>query len=125
MQEYVEGGESKERRREMTERYVRDGLVAVLISPGYGAGWSTGANDEHREFALYDPGLVELALAKATQEKVEEYIKGKLEPQSYFYTDGWEDIEVAWLKPGTWFRVHEYDGSESIEFKDETHWEIA
>ncbi|MCJ1344295.1 hypothetical protein MMC31_002498 [Peltigera leucophlebia] len=48
----------------MVERYTReDGKVAVLISPGYGAGWSTWASDEDVEFFLFDATMVKAVLA--------------------------------------------------------------
>jgi hypothetical protein len=39
-------------------KLIRDGLVAVLYSPGFGAGWYSW-NSEHPEI-LFDPALVEL-----------------------------------------------------------------
>lgn len=48
----------------MVERYTReDGKVAVLISPGHGAGWSTWAADEDVEFLLFDAKIVKAVLA--------------------------------------------------------------
>jgi hypothetical protein len=41
------------------------------------------------------------------------------------YTGGMDDLEVAWLPVGTAFRIHEYDGSESIEIREELNWKIA
>ena len=29
----------------MSDKVIRDGKVAVIISPGFGAGWSTWADD--------------------------------------------------------------------------------
>ena len=96
----------------MVEKLIRDGKVAVLISPGFGAGWSTWASD-HAEFALFDKGLVELAERGASASEVEEYIKQALN-NKYFYVGGWSDVEVRWLDQGTRFTVYEYDGSESL-----------
>ena len=42
----------------LAERVVRDGRVAVLVSPGFGAGWSTWADRELRERLLFDPEVV-------------------------------------------------------------------
>lgn len=91
------------------KKEIRDGKVAVLYSPGFGAGWSTWAS-EHSAFMLFDPGLVEAverkdftaaaALAKAHSDEI--------------YTGGAEDLQIKWLPEGTVFRVDEYDGSESI-----------
>ena len=41
-------------------KVVRDGKVAVLVSPGLGEGWSTWADKGFKEFALFDHCLVEL-----------------------------------------------------------------
>jgi hypothetical protein len=38
------------------------------------------------------------------------------------YTGGMESLAVAWLPVGTEFRIKEYDGSESIEIKNDVHW---
>ena len=32
----------------MTEKYIKDGKVAVAYSPGFGAGWSTWNDDVWR-----------------------------------------------------------------------------
>lgn len=48
----------------MVERYTReDGKIAVLISPGYGSGWSTWAPDEDVEALLFDARIVKAVLA--------------------------------------------------------------
>lgn len=96
----------------MTERTLLDGKVAVLISPGYGAGWSSWGNDDLRYFMLFDPGLVGLALASADADDVEAYLsqKGIETP----YLGGWGSIKVQWVPVGTTFRVHEYDGFETL-----------
>jgi hypothetical protein len=41
------------------------------------------------------------------------------------YTGGMDSLEIAWLPEGTLFRINEYDGSESIEVKEEMDWMIA
>lgn len=35
------------------------------------------------------------------------------------------DVEIRWVPVGTEFRITEYDGAESIEFKDNIAWEKA
>lgn len=97
------------------EKVVRDGKVAVLVSPGFGAGWSTWADPKHREFALFDAGLVALAEAKAPEEKVIDYIAETLGKDAYFYTGGWRDIEIEWVRMGAKFIIVEYDGSETLQ----------
>jgi hypothetical protein len=35
------------------------------------------------------------------------------------------DLAVAWIDVGAEFRIHEYDGSENIEIKEELAWITA
>lgn len=90
------------------EKVVRDGLVAVLVSPGFGAGWSTWVADEHPN-AVFDPRVVEWVEA------------GKPYPHPYeddencdFYTGGLSQVRIEWVPVGTKFRIDEYDGSETL-----------
>ena len=95
------------------EKVIRDGKVAVLISPGFGAGWSTWASDELRNLALFDRRFVEAAEAGVTGiGPVAKEVTG----DKYFFTSGWEQIEIEWVPEGTPFTVEEYDGSESLRF---------
>ena len=88
------------------------GQVAVLISPGFGSGWSSN-NWEHQEFLAMDKGLVLLALSKASYDEVSECCETVI-PDGYVSRSAWEEIEVVFLAPGEKFQVHEYDGHESI-----------
>jgi hypothetical protein len=36
-----------------------------------------------------------------------------------------KDLAVAWLPVGSEFRIHDNDGSESIEIKEELVWIVA
>lgn len=87
--------------------YNLNGQVAVLYSPGYGAGWYTWSNDEGM---LYDDKIVAAVLnndfitaAKIAEEKYDAYAGGA------------NDLKIYWMKPGTIFKINEYDGHESIE----------
>lgn len=100
----------------MSDRCVRDGKVAVLVSPGYGAGWSTWCDSDHQEFFTMDSGLVALSENKASEGDVEQYVKTKLGPGVYAYYGGWDCVVVEWLEPGTRFCVEEYDGNEWLRF---------
>jgi hypothetical protein len=94
------------------EKLERDGKVAVLISPGFGAGWSTWAG-EHKEFALFDRRLVE-AMETGGSAAVVAKVEEILGEDRYFYMGGAGDLEIVWLPKGERFFVDEYDGSESI-----------
>jgi hypothetical protein len=98
---------------------IKDGRVAVLSSPGYGAGWSTW-NPSHPEM-VFDPGLVDLVL-EGNEEKILAYVVLKW-PDSF--VGGVEDLRVDWLPEGTNFVIEEYDGAETIVFKNEVKWITA
>jgi hypothetical protein len=100
-------------------KVVRDGLVAVLYSPGYGAGWFTW-NTERPEI-LFDPALVELV----EQEKWDELQAFVVLKYPGIYSGGLKDLQIEWMPVGTQFQVHEYDGSESIKQRDGVDWITA
>jgi len=95
----------------------------VLISKGYGAGWSTWADNKYKQFLLFDKGLIELAKRKAPEEEVKEYIKSKLGEEADIYMGGWNQIEIIEVEDDDKFRVTEYSGAEGLEFRDnEEEW---
>ena len=108
---------------------IRNGKVAVLYSPGFGAGWYTW-NDYHtdgdgskREFLLFgDEYLISLIEAGHMNHALN-YAKSVLGED--FYYGGFEDIAIEWLDVGTRFIITEYDGSESIQTENATAWETA
>jgi len=92
-------------------KYInKDGKVGVLVSVGFGAGWSTWNDNE--DFLAMDKKLVEMKLNKAPIEEVEAYCK-KVNGEAP-YMAGWGNVEVRWMRQGAVFRVSEYDGSESL-----------
>ena len=99
------------------DKVERNGMIAVLVSPGFGAGWSTWAGEELTNFAAMDSGLVAMAERDAPVSEVEEYIKKKTGDE-YFYTGGWP-VAVEWIPTGSAFRIDEYDGSETLISDDE------
>jgi len=108
------------------EKLIKDGFVAILYSPGYGAGWSSWAHDsEVAEFLLFDRRLVEAAKAEATQEEVSEFLQTIFGPDQYIHTGGWEKIASRWIPVGAKFWVAEYDGSESVMQSDPTAYYVA
>lgn len=106
----------------VAERVVRDGYVAVLYSPGYGAGWSTWAEKKLREQLMYDPVMVawvQSGKSGPLPDLEERY------GDAYFYDGGAGDLEIRWVPIGARFRIHEYDGSESVVLFEEEDWVIA
>lgn len=102
------------------DKIVRDGMVAVLVSPGFGAGWYTW-NKEMPE-VLFDPTLVDLLLSGADTADIQAYADLKY-PDAY--TGGLEDLIVMWVPEGAKFRIDEYDGSESLILESQEVWMTA
>lgn len=103
------------------ERYYNDkDELAVLISPGYGSGWSTL---EMAENLAIDKRVVEKFLSGATVLEMLEC----LEEIGYHdvYLGGYKDLKVVWIPRGEDFIICEYDGSEYIKLKNKIKWITA
>lgn len=108
------------------ERYYNnDGQLAVLVSHGYGAGWSTW-NDEYGIDLAIDKRVVKVFFEYKTFGKKIKHdeLRDWLESIGYHnvYTGGWEDIRIEWVDKGTMFRISEYDGAESLETPQSKDW---
>ena len=101
-------------------KLIRDGKVAVLVSPGFGAGWSTWNNGIPE--LLFDPELVNMVEDGTSSATIIAYCNEKY-PDGYFSGAG--DLSVVWLPIGTEFIIDEYDGAESIIFKEQEKWIVA
>jgi hypothetical protein len=100
-------------------RIIRDGRVAVVYSPGYGAGWSTWNNDVPG--MIFDPGLVDLVL-EGNKEKILAYVMLRWSDANIL---GVDDLAVEWIPEGVDFVINEYDGAETLVFKDRMKWITA
>lgn len=96
------------------KKMIVDGKVAVLYSPGYGAGWSTW-NSGDTEGLCFDSRIVKHVLAGDFKKAGE--VAEKLYPGNY--VGGARQLNVMWLPIGTQFEITEYDGSESVEVLSE------
>lgn len=98
------------------QKVVRDGKVAVLVSPDFGAGWSTWADSSQRETMMFDSRLI-----SAAENNVSDIETVLLEifGENFPYPGGWSDIKIVWIPEGTTFWIKEYDGAESIVYEDE------
>jgi hypothetical protein len=101
----------------MFEKYVKNGRVAVIISPGYGAGWSTWADSAEKEGMLFDSELVIHILNY--QPELARSIAEKKYPESYISN---QPLVVEWLDVGTAFYVGEYDGAERLVIEDKRNY---
>ena len=103
----------------MIEKFEVDNKIGVMVSGGFGAGWSTW-NNEYEEFFLFDKGLIELIMSDAPFEDIETYVHSKTSDDVYL--GGYDGLYVDMIEKGRKFVVDEYDGSEGLRFEDEMHW---
>lgn len=99
------------------EKVIRNGLVAVLVSHGFGAGWYTWNSDEA---LLFHPKLVELVENDQRHLITTEWVLENLGIDNV-YCGGASDLQIHWLPEGTQFTLNEYDGAESILTTDFLH----
>ena len=100
------------------ERVVRDNKVAVLYSPGHGAGWYSWHNIPE---LLFDSSVVQWLEAREL-DKIKNYITLKY-PGKYF--GSLDTLAIRWIPVGTEFIIDEYDGSETIRYKESIPWLTA
>ena len=113
-------------------RYIKDGKVAVVYSPFYGAGWSTW-NREHSEILMMHPLIAEAVHEWQSHLLSEHAYKNKLHFALDILGLGQEDLfiedittlAIFWLNPGDKFMIEEYDGKESVILFDQIHWTTA
>ncbi len=113
-------------------------MKKLLVSPGYGAGWSTWNSGEVGRFmATYQP-IIEFIESgnRFNQDEIGRWGSNETHPllqqliaecQEKFGVDyvcvlGADDLEVAIVDDNTQVRIEEYDGYESLTYKDEVDW---
>ena len=102
------------------DKVIRDGKVAVLYSPGYGAGWYSWHD---RKELLFDPQIVEMVENNAKAD-IPKYVVDKY-GEEYVCTLGSEDLRIEWIPEGTHFEIDEYDGYESVRYLGDITFIIA
>ena len=104
------------------KKLVVDGKVAVLVSVGFGSGWSTWSS-EYSTQMLFDPNVVEaVECGDVPLEDILEYLE-ETYPNEYF--GGYDQLTIEWISEGTKFRIDEYDGAETVIFEDTEYWVTA
>ena len=110
------------------EKVIKDGMVAVLYSPGYGAGWYSW---EDVNECLFCPEIVNLIINHGEDKRLSSELISKIEGIAKskwgdsFYCGGARDLTIKWLPVGCAFEVQEYDGYESIETIDDKEFIVA
>jgi|DEB0MinimDraft_4_1074332.scaffolds.fasta_scaffold116943_2 hypothetical protein len=106
----------------MSKYVSEDNKVGVLVSPGYGGGWSTWDREEREENICFDWSVVKWVLEGMPDAK-----RFKLDTAERLdvYVGGMDNLEIKWVDIGTKFRIEQYDGHEYIQFEDDYKWETA
>lgn len=99
-------------------KVIRDGKVAVLVSPGHGAGWSSW-NKEFPEI-LFDVYVVSWVLNGK-----KDHFPDINDRYDNYYSGGINKLRIEWVTEGTRFRINEYDGSESLIIMENDDWHTA
>lgn len=95
--------------------------MKVLISEGYGAGWSTWANwsTGNKEMAIH-PKLIEAVENGATCSELHDLCEDL--GFGDVYMGGYDGLVIEEVPAGVLFSIKEYDGHEYIEEFDERDW---
>lgn len=102
------------------EKVTRDGKIAVLYSPGFGAGWFTW-NTEIPQ-CLFDPEIVSMVEKNSSQAEIKKFASEKY-PEGYW--GGARGLRINWIDEGSSFCIEEYDGNESFRFRESDGWITA
>jgi hypothetical protein len=103
------------------EKIVRDGMVAVAVSYGFGAGWSTW-NDVDPMDARFNQLFLDGKVAEVVALCEELDLR---HPDQHHYAGGAYDVSIEWVPVDTKFIINEYDGAESLMCMEDFKWRIA
>ena len=97
------------------KKIIKNGKVAIAISPGYGAGWITWNSEK---LSPFEPKVIEMILQDKKEKITKEWCEKELGLKN-IYCGGAIDLEIAWIQKGSRFEISEYDGSESLHIDKE------
>ena len=108
-----------------TEKVVKEGRVAVIISNNH-IGWYT--NGKGKKELLFDPKIVQFYKDKDMLGLIE-YVRNTYPG---VYVDELTNLDLRWVREGSLFRVQRenikstaFDKAESLEIFDELDWMVA
>ena len=91
------------------EKIIRNGKVAIALSPGFGAGWTTW----NSELSPFEPKVIEMIEEGRQSEIDEDWCEKELDLKN-IYCGGAADLIVEWIEEGSKFSINDYDGNESL-----------
>lgn len=103
----------------MLNKIVRNGKVAVIYHPSFGAGWYSWHGILE---LLFDPQVVTMLENDADSKTISEYCEKTYPPPYYNGYFSCKNLKIGWVTVGSKFRIQEYDGSERIvELSEENY----
>lgn len=94
--------------------YTKDREIEILISGGFGAGWSTWNWDDDLSIAV-DKRVIECFKKHGRDWPIDKVMEF-MESIGYgrMYCGGWKKLRVTTVEKGMPFMISEYDGAESL-----------
>lgn len=100
-----------------------DKLIAIAIDTAYGYTWAGKYKIDEKDCdfnGLILLGKYESIWNLAKLRKIFIFKK-----RGMTYEERFQNLEIEWIKEGTAYRIHDYDGQESLVERDEISWKIA
>jgi hypothetical protein len=94
--------------------YTKDGKIATILSKDYGTGWWTSHQDLE--------WLTHPELAQAIDDGYFEDAQDILDDNFGHYHFSARDLCIEWADRHRKFQIQEYDGYETLIYKDEIKW---
>lgn len=107
----------------MIEKYYNEnGEVGILISRGFGAGWSTCDYNHGYDIAM-DKRIIEKWLTSPNSDEMKEFLNSI--GYEGIYMGGYKNLYLEFIEPGTLFYIDEYDGAESLVTQNDNRFCMA
>jgi hypothetical protein len=102
------------------------GATAILVTCGYGSGWSTNYIDNNSEKLLFDSRLFRYKYCNEFAEyNFEDFLKNIISLDNILYMpdiDTWNNLVILFVPSKSVFKIRQYDGAESIEYFNPREW---
>lgn len=98
--------------------------MKIIISPGFGGGWSTWCSaknkEDERKILTWKPMIEALERGEKLNNEHPAFLslKEAVAPETYLVECTFDQLVVEEVEDGLRFRVDEYDGYESVEYAD-------
>ena len=115
----------KHLRKDIEYSYNKNGDIEILISPGFGAGWSTWSSEYSINLAV-DKRIIDF-FKKYKHDVDIDKVDNFLTSIGYknVFMSGYYDLIIETVPEGSKFRISEYDGHETlILYAQDEVWEL-